>query len=52
MQYILSENRQQVEFSSLEELIEKDKPVSFVDAFVEHIEISELGFVTNKLFST
>ena len=30
--------------SSLEELIAKDNPVRFVEAFVEHLDLSKLGF--------
>ena len=36
-------------FSTLEMQIEQDNPVRFVDAFVEHIDLSQLGFVVSAL---
>ena len=34
--YLVPENRLQMSFSSLEELIETENPVRFIDAFVDH----------------
>ena len=36
-------------FSTLEMQIEQDNPVRFVDAFVEHLDLSQLGFVVSAL---
>ena len=51
MEHVQSANRSQIELSSLEEQIEKDNAVRFVEAFVEHISLTELGFVVNKIKS-
>lgn len=47
MQHIPFKNRNQYNFSSLEDLIEKDNVVRFVDAFVDKLELSKLGFNLN-----
>ncbi|MFN8236963.1 MAG: IS1182 family transposase [Chitinophagales bacterium] len=44
MQVISSHHRHQLEVGCLEEMIERDHPVRFIDAFVEHIELERLGF--------
>ena len=36
-------------FSTLEIKIEQDNPVRFVDAFVEHLDLSQLGFMVSTL---
>ena len=36
-------------FSTLEMQIEQDNPVRFVDAFVDHLDLSQLGFVVSAL---
>ena len=36
-------------FSTQEMQIEQDNPVRFVDAFVEHLDLSQLGFVVSAL---
>ena len=36
-------------FSAMEMQIEQDNPVRFVDAFVEHLDLSQLGFVVSAL---
>ena len=36
-------------FSTLEIKIEQDNPVRFVDAFEEHFDLSQLGFVVSTL---
>ena len=36
-------------FSNLEMQIEQDNPVRFVDAFVDHMDLSQLGFVVSAL---
>ena len=47
MQHIPFKNRNQYKFSSLEDLIEKDNVVRFVDAFVDKLELNKLGFNLN-----
>lgn len=47
MQHITPKNRQQYEFVSLEDFIDKNNPVRFVDAFVEKLELDKLGFKLN-----
>ena len=49
MDFIRGNNRDQVTFSTLESQIEESNPVRFVDAFVEHLDLSQLGFVINSL---
>ena len=49
MDFIKGNNRDQLVFSTLEMQIEQDNPVRFVDAFVDHIDLSQLGFVVSAL---
>ena len=49
MDFIKGNNRDQLVFSTLEMQIEQDNPVRFIDAFVEHLELSQLGFVVSAL---
>ena len=49
MHFITGNNRDQLVFSPLEMQIEKDNPVRFVDAFVDHLDLSLLGFVVSAL---
>ena len=49
MDFIKGNNRNQLVFSTLEMQIEQDNPVRFVDAFVDHIDLSQLGFVVSAL---
>ena len=49
MDFIRGNNRHQLVFSTLEIKIEQDNPIRFVDAFVEHLELSQLGFVVSAL---
>lgn len=51
MQQIVPKNRQQMEFVSLEDLIESNNAVRFVDAFVEKVELDKLGFKLSTLKS-
>jgi transposase len=51
MQHITPKNRQQYEFVSLEDFIENNNPVRFVDAFVEKLELNKLGFKLSVLKS-
>jgi len=43
MQHMLSKNRHQIEFTSLDDLIEADKTVRFLDAFVDKLELNQYG---------
>jgi transposase len=49
MEHVQSVNRSQIELSSLEEQIEKDNAVRFVEVFVEHISLTQLGFIVNTI---
>ena len=49
MQHISLKNRHQIEFTSLEDLIEEDNTVRFVDAFVDKLELPKLGFTINTI---
>lgn len=51
MDYIKSTNRNQLEMSSLDEQIEKDNTVRFVDAFVDKLDLVQLSFVVNEIKS-
>jgi len=49
MAYLEDSDRFQIRMGSLEEEISKDNPVSFVDAFVEHLDLSKAGLQCWKL---
>ena len=49
MQHIPLINFNQYEFTSLEDLIEQDNIIRFIDAFVDKLELSKLGFTLNTL---
>ena len=49
MQHISLKNRHQIEFTSLEGLIEQDNVVRFVDAFVDELELPQLAFTINTI---
>lgn len=51
MEYIQPFNRHQLSFGSLEDSIEEDNPVRFVEAFVEQLDLTQLGYVTTSLKS-
>lgn len=44
MEYIPSASRNQLEFICLEDMIEKENPVRFIEAFVEKLDLSQLQF--------
>ncbi len=48
MKYIVGKNRNQVEFYSLEELIEQDNEVRLIDLFVDSLPLNDFGFETPK----
>jgi len=45
MQFITSQNRLQVEFGSLEDKIDKDNLVRYMDAFIDCLALIQWGFV-------
>ena len=49
MDFIKGNKRHQITFSTLESLIEENNPVRFVDAFVEHLDLTQLGFLVNMI---
>ena len=49
MDCIKGNDRDQVTFSTLESQIEENNPVRFVDAFVEHLDLTQLGFLINTI---
>ncbi len=44
MEIKASVQRDQISFGSIDDSIEKDNPVRVIEAFVEHIDLKELGF--------
>jgi len=42
--HIQGENRHQLSMRNMEDGIEKDNPVRFVDAFVDHLDLAQSGF--------
>lgn len=51
MQHIHPKNRNQIAFTSLEELIEIDNSVRFIDCFVDKLELNKLGFLVKTIKS-
>lgn len=51
MQHITSNSRNQLEFSCLDDLIENDNSVRFIDAFVEKLDLTQLGFKVKEIRS-
>ena len=49
MPIISPKSRTQVEFKSLEDFIEKDNAVRFIDAFVEKLELDKLFFINKTV---
>lgn len=49
MHHIPIKNRQQIDFTSLEDLIEADNVIRFIDAFVDKLELNKLGFIVNTI---
>ena len=49
MEYIPSINRNQWEFYCLEEALEADHPVRFIEAFVDKLELQALSFVPRPI---
>lgn len=49
MPQIIQKSRNQIEFKSLEDVIEKDNPVRFIDAFVEKLKLEKLHFAMKTM---
>jgi transposase len=49
MAYLVEMNRFQTRITSLEEAINKDNPVRFIDAFVDTLDLAQLNFVFGKV---
>lgn len=49
MAYLNQSDRFQLSFSCLDEHICQDNPVRFIDAFVEHLDLSQTGFSINAI---
>ena len=49
MEYISTANRTQLEFNCLEDLIEKDNAVRFIEVFVEKLDLNQLQFSVKEL---
>ena len=49
MDFIKGNDRDQITFSTLESQIDENNPVRFVDAFVEHLDLTQLGFLINTI---
>ncbi|MEC5167539.1 transposase [Flavobacterium sp. PL11] len=51
MQHISGTSREQLQISSLEDKIDVDNPIRFIDAFVEHISLEALGLTVQTIKS-
>jgi len=51
MQHILGIPRNQMFFSNLEENISPENPVRFIDAFVDHLSLADMGFIVKTIKS-
>jgi len=49
MNYITGSNRLQLEMGCLEENVEQDNPVRFIEAFVEKLDLKQLQFVYREI---
>ena len=49
MDFISGNNRDQLVFSTLEMQIELHNPLRFADVFMDHLDLSQLGFVVSAL---
>ena len=44
MSYIIAKDREQMTFGTLSDRIEQENPVRFIEAFVEKVDLLQLGF--------
>jgi radical SAM protein with 4Fe4S-binding SPASM domain len=49
MAYLSPFNRLQVQMRCMEEYVDKDNPVRFIDAFVDQLDLSKLGFLVAEI---
>ena len=49
MSYLGVQDRFQIQMRSMEEFIDKENAVRFVDAFVEQLELNKLGFIVSEV---
>ena len=49
MDFIKGNDRDQVTFFTFESQIEENNPVQFDDAFVEHLDLTQLVFLINTI---
>jgi transposase len=49
MEHISDANRHQIEFSCLEDLIEKENAFRFIDAFVDKLDLKQMYFVAKEV---
>ena len=49
MDFIKGNKRHQITFSTLESQIAENNPLRFVDAFVEHLDLTQLIFLVNTI---
>jgi transposase len=49
IEYIQANNRNQLEFYCLEEVIEAENPARFIEAFVDKLELGALGFLCKPI---
>ena len=49
MGFIQANDRDQVTFFTLESQIEENNPVRCVNAFVKHLDLTQLGFLINTI---
>jgi transposase len=49
MAYLTPENRFQLQMRSMEEYVDKDNPVRFIDAFVDQLELAKSGFIVSAV---
>ena len=49
MDFIKGNDRDQITFFTLETQIEENNPVRCVDAFVKHLDLTQLGFLINTI---
>ena len=48
MQFIQGQHRQQTYFVSLEDQVAADNPVRLIDAFIDKLDLQQLGFPKNS----
>jgi hypothetical protein len=49
MSYVIGKDREQMTFGTLSDGIEAENPVRFIEAFVDKIDLLQLGFELKKV---